>query len=86
MTHVGNLIEHTLHCQGRTVTWFAHQMCCTRANIYKMFRKESIDMYQLWKISEILHFDFFLFFSNEIQDGLETGEDAKENMFHIQNN
>ena len=35
----GQLIERTLHEQGRTVTWFATQLCCTRPNVYKIFEK-----------------------------------------------
>lgn len=59
MIHVGRLIEHTLHAQGRTVTWFATQLCCTRPNVYKIFSKESIDTYLLWRISGILRYNFF---------------------------
>ncbi len=59
MIHVGKLIEQTLHEQGRTVTWFAQQLCCTRPNVYKIFRKESIDTHLLWRISCILDHDFF---------------------------
>lgn len=58
--HVGQLIERTLHEQGRSVTWFAIQLCCTRPNVYKIFAKESIDTYLLWRISNILNHDFFL--------------------------
>jgi hypothetical protein len=67
MTHIGNLIEHTLHEQGRTVTWFAAQLCCTRPNIYKLFRKESIDMHLLWRISSILGHDFFMNCSSQFK-------------------
>ena len=42
MIHAGRLIERTLHDQGRTVTWFAEQLCCTRPNVYKIFQKENI--------------------------------------------
>ena len=59
MIHVGRLIEDKLHEQGRTVTWFATQLCCTRPNVYKIFNKESIDTYLLWRISNILRHDFF---------------------------
>jgi len=59
MIHIGQLIEHTLHEQGRTVTWFATQLCCTRPNVYKIFGKESIDTCLLWRISRILSHDFF---------------------------
>ncbi|UVP78448.1 hypothetical protein NXW19_06370 [Bacteroides ovatus] len=59
MIHAGQLIERTLHEQGRTVTWFATQLCCTRPNVYKIFRKENIDIHLLWRISCILGHDFF---------------------------
>lgn len=58
--HVGQLIQHTLHEQGRSVTWFAAQLCCTRPNVYKIFVKESIDTLLLWRICQILNYDFFL--------------------------
>lgn len=59
MVHIGRLIEHKLHDQGRTVTWFATQLCCTRPNVYKIFNKESIDTHLLWRISCILGHNFF---------------------------
>lgn len=59
MIHAGQLIRHTLHEQGRTVTWFAAQLCCTRPNVYKIFRKENIDIHLLWRISCILGHNFF---------------------------
>lgn len=59
MIHAGQLIEQTLHEQGRTVTWFANQLCCTRPNVYKIFRKENIDVHLLWRISCILNHNFF---------------------------
>ena len=42
--HIGQLIACTLHEQGRTVTWFARQLCCTRPNVYKIFGKENINI------------------------------------------
>ena len=59
MIHAGQLIERTLHEQGRTVTWFATQLCCTRPNVYKIFKKENIDIHLLWRISCLLHNNFF---------------------------
>ncbi|CAG9899296.1 hypothetical protein BOVA604_3738 [Bacteroides ovatus] len=66
MVHVGQLIADILHEQGRTVTWFATQLCCTRPNVYKIFQKENIDIYLLWRISCILDHDFFHDLSNNI--------------------
>lgn len=67
MIHTGQLIEKKLHEQGRSVTWFAMQLCCTRPNVYKIFRKENIDVYLLWRISCILQYNFFLDLSNAIK-------------------
>ena len=67
MIHVGQLIESTLREQGRTITWFATKLCCTRPNVYKIFQKENIDIRLLWHISEILDYNFF----KEISDALD---------------
>ena len=48
MIHAGRLIERTLHDKGRTVTWFAEQLCCTRPNVYKIFQKENIDIHDFF--------------------------------------
>jgi len=72
MIHTGQLIERKLHEQGRTVTWFAAQLCCTRPNVYKIFRKESIDIPLLWRISRILEYNFFHEISNEIKSDIRN--------------
>ncbi len=63
--HVGQLIEQRFREQGHTVTWFANQLCCTRANVYKIFSKENIDVHLLIRISRILHYDFFAAISQQ---------------------
>lgn len=67
MIHAGKLIESTLHEQGRSITWFANQLCCTRPNVYKIFHKENIDLNLLWRISCILQHDFFQDFSQALR-------------------
>lgn len=59
MVHVGQLIEQILREQGRSVTWFAARLYCSRPNVYKIFRRENIDICLLWRISDILGHDFF---------------------------
>lgn len=66
MIHAGQLIERILHDQGRSVTWFAAQLCCTRPNVYKIFHKENIDIQLLWRISCILNHNFFRDLSDTI--------------------
>ncbi len=62
--HIGHIIQTTLKEQGRTVVWFARQLCCDRTNVYKIFSKDSIDTGLLYKISTILGVDFFANISN----------------------
>lgn len=60
MIHIGKHIENHLHEQHVSITWFAMELCCTRSNVYKIFNKSSIDIQLLWRISKILHHNFFL--------------------------
>nr|WP_237038424.1 XRE family transcriptional regulator [Phocaeicola faecalis] len=68
MIHIGKLIEEELHRQERSVTWFANKLYCDRTNVYKIFKKQSIDTELLLRISQILHKDFFLLFSQNINE------------------
>lgn len=66
MIHIGQLIRNKLREQGRTVTWFADRLCCTRANVYKIFAKDNIDIKLLLKVSEILDVNFFEIYYREM--------------------
>ena len=66
MVHIGSLIEQELRRQERTVTWFANKLHCDRTNIYKIFKKQSIDTQFLEKISDILQHNFFIYFINKV--------------------
>jgi hypothetical protein len=66
MIHIGREIEKTLHSQGRTVTWLAKQLGCTRMSVYKMFDRESVGTMTLWKISRLLGRDFFIEYSKAL--------------------
>ena len=56
--HIGQLIKEELQRQGRSVGWLADKIFCEKSNIYKMFRRKSIDLYQLMRISEALDHNF----------------------------
>lgn len=57
--HIGTLIKVELERQERTVSWFARKLNCDRSNIYKLFRRSTIDTELLLRISTILHYNFF---------------------------
>ena len=57
--HIGQHIKEVMRQQGVTATQLAAEICCTRPNMHKIFRKENIDIALLWRISEALKHDFF---------------------------
>ena len=57
--HIGQAIKAELARQGRSITWLAHQIGCTRENLYKIMRREWIYTDVLFKISDALDHDFF---------------------------
>lgn len=57
--HIGKIIERVLREQGRSVSWFAKQICCERTNVYSIFNRSSIDTDLLVRISNVLSYDFF---------------------------
>ena len=59
MMHVGNRIKEVLEEQGYNACWLASQIPCERSNVYNIFKRESIGIDLLFRISEVLGHDFF---------------------------
>ena len=66
--HIGNVIKKELERQGKTVVWLAGQLSYSRANIYKIFDKPSIDTDVLYRISIALQLDLFKIYSDAIEE------------------
>ena len=66
MIHIGSIIKEKFDEQGLSVSWFARQLCCDRANVYSFFKRGSIDTALLVKISAIMNHDFFKYYSNDL--------------------
>ena len=64
--HIGKLIKQQMDEQGRRAVWLAKQLNCDRSNIYKIYRCKTIDANRLLKISQILQYDFFQHYSQQI--------------------
>ncbi|MDO5316847.1 MAG: XRE family transcriptional regulator [bacterium] len=58
--HIGMMIQEELGRQGRTVVWLAKEIYCEKSNVYKLFKRKSIDFEQLLKISEVLNHNFLI--------------------------
>ena len=57
--HIGQCIKDELVRQGRSITWLAGEVHCTRENLYKIFRKPWINTDMLFKICWALDHYFF---------------------------
>ena len=68
MVPIGKLIKEKLDEKGLSAVWLAERVPCSRANIYKIFNKNSVDTEMLFRISLILEFDFFLYYSQNLRD------------------
>lgn len=73
MIHIGKAIEQELAEQRRSAAWLAGQIFCDRSNVYRLFRKRSIDSELLMRISHVLNRDFFALYSEELRQ-LAHGE------------
>lgn len=60
--HIGKLIRQKLKEQGRTVTWFAAQIPCTRKHAYRIFNNPNINTELLIRINAILDYNFFEYY------------------------
>lgn len=67
MVNIGQNIKEELQRQERTVSWLARKLNCTRAAVYRIFNKNSIDTALLTTISQVLHRDFFRELSEDVE-------------------
>ena len=65
---IGSMVKAKLRERRMTVVSFATLLGCSRTNIYKIFGKHTIDTDELFKISEILDFDFFKCYSDRFRN------------------
>ena len=64
--NIGEVIRQELMQKGLTATWLAESLCCTRTNIYKIFKRMSIDTELLLRISNALETDLFVHYTNRL--------------------
>lgn len=57
--HVGQIIKDELARQGRTISWLAQELGCTRDNLYKIFKHSFVNTDLLFRICAATGHDFF---------------------------
>lgn len=81
MINIGQRIKEELDRQERSVTWLAQKLNCTRASVYRILAKNSIDTSLLLSISIILHYDFFRVLSDDVKSRSISQNDT--DVYHL---
>lgn len=68
MINIGEEIREIVRQRGKSITWLAKQINCSRVNIYKIFERSSIDTNTLLRISDALDYDFFAVYSKKLEE------------------
>lgn len=68
---IGEKIRAVLKEQRRSVIWLADQLNCNRINVYDIFERQTIDTELLLRLSVVLEYDFFAFYSCIYRQRLE---------------
>lgn len=76
MIHIGMIIKSELDRQERSVTWFAKKLYCDRTNVYKIFKRKSIDTELLLRISVILNTNFFQYYEDAYRQAADSEADV----------
>ena len=70
--HIGHLIREQLKADNRSVSWLAREIHCTRNNVYKIFNKPSLDGDLILKISVVMNFNFFQYYTTSFLKSIKT--------------
>lgn len=65
---IGKLIQEEMERQERSVSWLARKLFCDRTNVYKIFKRTTIDTDLLMRISVVLDCDFFSVYVDAIEE------------------
>jgi hypothetical protein len=69
--HIGQLIQDQLKKDQRSVGWLSRQIPCTRNHVYKLFKKASLDADLLLRISIVMQFNFFQYYTTEFLQSMK---------------
>ena len=73
--NIGLAIRQNLAERGTTIAWLARQVNCDPGNLHKHLQKANIYPEILEKISIALKFDFFIYYSNYINQVIDNKQD-----------
>lgn len=69
--HIGQLIQAQLKKDQRSVGWLSRQIPCSRNHVYKLFKRPSLDGELLLRISIVMQFNFFQYYTAEFLQAMK---------------
>lgn len=69
--HIGQLIQDQLKKDQRSVGWLSRQIPCSRNHVYKLFKRPSLDAKLLLRISVVMQFNFFQYYTAEFLQNMK---------------
>ena len=75
--HIGQRIQEQLMKDQRSASWLARQIPCSRNHVYKLFKRPSLDGELLLRISVVMQFNFFQYYTASFKQAMKdrVGED-----------
>ena len=70
--HIGQLIREQLKADQRSASWLAREIGCSRNHVYKIFNRPSLDADLILKISIAMSFNFFQYYSAEVNAAIKA--------------
>lgn len=70
--HIGHLIQTQLKVDQRSASWLAREIGCSRNHVYKIYNRPSLDADLILKISIALSFNFFQYYSAEVNAAIKA--------------
>ena len=65
--HIGACIKAELEQQGKTTVWLAEKLGYNRTSVYKLYNNATLDSGLLFRVSCIMHFDFFKLYTKKLR-------------------
>ena len=66
--HIGSIIRQKVRERELSVSAFARAIHCSRTNVHSIFKRKSIDVDLLIRISAVLEFDFLKYYDKNKED------------------
>lgn len=83
MIHIGEIIKGKVRERNMSIAEFAEKICCDRTTVYDLFKRSSIDVERLLRISSVLEFNFIKEIYLAKDDKEEETEGSTETTFYL---